>query len=1304
MKQTPSEHPCAASRLRRFGGYLAAAILLTQSATADTVHWAAQSGTGARYDSNVHFISATTGWFTAGTKVRKTTDGGANWVELNPSVGDGLTGIHFVDANTGWVSGYYGTLKKTTNGGASWSTQTPATGAHCWSVFALNSTLAWQAGSSGMLGRTTNGGSSWVGGEGNPAGNPGFGMYDVYFTDANTGYTVAGGNWSAKTVNGGAAWTQMTTGTTAQLYKVKFVNANVGWAVGANGTIIKTTNAGASWATQATGTTQTLTGVSFVDVNTGWVVGSNGTILHTVNGGTTWTAEASGVTAYLGDVHFVDAANGWVVGDSNTVLKYVQGTVTLIDDKFDDGNIATNTLGTGNGFISSGQSTNSTESGGFLNLDVPDSYLTRVYSSNSLDAVNPFQTTAAALTYKFGVVNRGADHHRLWIGYKSPGGSDHFYPNVGGQGLYLSVLQQNDAEDGWTNHGNLVAVSNTGVMTSLASWTWANPDALSGLKVKLTTTSTNYLIEFSEATGGVPTFVTGAAYGSLTGMGTISSNFNAAIHNQYWFDNGGGAKVDSILLQSGVTLTPPPANSAPTNITLSNSSIAENNTAGAQVGTLTATDADSGNTHTFTLVSGTGSTDNGAFSITGNALNITGSADFEAKSSYNIRIRATDSGPGNLLFEKQFTVNITDVNIPQTITFTNPGAHTFGDADFAVSATGGASGQPVTFSIVSGPASIAGDVLTITGAGSVTVRASQAGIADYSAAADVEQTFSVATAAQTISFGQLAAKTFGDAPFAVSATGGGSGEPVTFSIASGPASISGNLVTITGAGSVTVSASQAGSSNYAAATPVEQTFAVAKITQSITFTAPSIAGTSDTLTLNATGGASGNAVTLSVFSGPGSLAGNSLTFTGIGNVVVRASQAGTANYEAAANVDATINAVANAAPIAVDDAVVATTGTTIVYPLANDTDADGDVLTISAVSAGSVTIEDRTLIVPVGYTGTFSYTVSDGISSDTADVVVTAGTPVTARTRWTGLITDNTGAIVGRMNATRTAMGSFSSVVKVGTVTKVVKFRLVPEPNGTATVATAFGALTATEDAATGRLDISIAATSGGPITSSLRRSALTATAQRHNIALASIDAAIPGGGVMRVTQYATGFVVFNMTLPDGKTLSGKSDLADNGTFTLYNSVSKTTPVAYIGGELNLANLATTDVTGDLAWLKPAQVAAGIHQSGVNTVLTANGCIFAPGAVLPSGAVTLSLSGGNLAADLDIATTATAGKPALTTPSVAIWTAKTNGTFTTKVYRTPAIRVGGSGVYLPKSNSAWGYFPGTTLGGRIELK
>ena len=38
-----------------------------------------------------------------------------------------------------------------------------------------------------------------------------------------------------------------------------------------------------------------------------------------------------------------------------------------------------------------------------------------------------------------------------------------------------------------------------------------------------------------------------------------------------------------------------------------------------------------------------------------------------------------------------------------------------------------------------------------------------------------------------------------------------------------------------------------------------------------------------------------------------------------------------------------------------------------------------------------------------------------------------------------------------------------------------------------------------------------------------------------------------------------------------------------------------------------------------------------------------------------------------------------------------------------RVQRTPLNKVGGSCVYLPKSNSAWGFFPGTSVGGRIEL-
>jgi len=60
------------------------------------------------------------------------------------------------------------------------------------------------------------------------------------------------------------------------------------------------------------------------------------------------------------------------------------------------------------------------------------------------------------------------------------------------------------------------------------------------------------------------------------------------------------------------------------------------------------------------LVSGTGDTDNAAFTVSGNSLLLTGSANFEAKSSYSVRVRATDKG--GLIFEKSLVIAVTDMN------------------------------------------------------------------------------------------------------------------------------------------------------------------------------------------------------------------------------------------------------------------------------------------------------------------------------------------------------------------------------------------------------------------------------------------------------------------------------------------------------------------------------------------------------------------------------------------------------------------------------------------------------------------
>jgi hypothetical protein len=114
----------------------------------------------------------------------------------------------------------------------------------------------------------------------------------------------------------------------------------------------------------------------------------------------------------------------------------------------------------------------------------------------------------------------------------------------------------------------------------------------------------------------------------------------------------------------------------------------------------------------------------------------------------------------------------------------------------------------------------------LTGAGSCTVTASQAGNVNYNPAPDVSRTFAIAKAGQMITFGPLANKRYGAPDFRVSATAS-SGLAVSFA-ASGRCTVSAATVHLTGAGSCTVTASQPGDANHNAAPNVSRTFSIAR--------------------------------------------------------------------------------------------------------------------------------------------------------------------------------------------------------------------------------------------------------------------------------------------------------------------------------------------------------------------------------------------------------------------------------------------------------------------------------------------
>ncbi|WP_159250616.1 cadherin domain-containing protein, partial [Microcystis aeruginosa] len=114
----------------------------------------------------------------------------------------------------------------------------------------------------------------------------------------------------------------------------------------------------------------------------------------------------------------------------------------------------------------------------------------------------------------------------------------------------------------------------------------------------------------------------------------------------------------SVIVTIGTDETP--SNQAPTDLALSATTVNENVAPNTVIGTFSSTDPDTGNNFTYSLVTGTGDTDNSAFSIVGNQLQINNSPDFETKNSYSIRVKTTDQG--GLSFEKTLTIVVNNVN------------------------------------------------------------------------------------------------------------------------------------------------------------------------------------------------------------------------------------------------------------------------------------------------------------------------------------------------------------------------------------------------------------------------------------------------------------------------------------------------------------------------------------------------------------------------------------------------------------------------------------------------------------------
>ena len=237
------------------------------------------------------------------------------------------------------------------------------------------------------------------------------------------------------------------------------------------------------------------------------------------------------------------------------------------------------------------------------------------------------------------------------------------------------------------------------------------------------------------------------------------------------------------------------------------------------------------------------------------------------------------------LYEGSSTGTLVVNKAPQQLTFPTI-SNQIATATLSLNATGGGSGNPVVFSVVSGPAVLnAATTLTFTGAGTVNVAANQAGDANHLPAPQVTRSFAVTKATTSLTLSGLN-QVFDGTPRVVTASAGVPGVTVVVLYGS-------SLVPRINAGSYMITAS--------ITDPIYQgtvtgTLVVAKAPQVIQFNPETVQQATALVPLTATGGTSSNPVTFTVTAGPGVIEGSTLRFTDSGSVDVRASQAGGLNH------------------------------------------------------------------------------------------------------------------------------------------------------------------------------------------------------------------------------------------------------------------------------------------------------------------------------------------------------------------------------------------------------------------------
>ena len=192
-------------------------------------------------------------------------------------------------------------------------------------------------------------------------------------------------------------------------------------------------------------------------------------------------------------------------------------------------------------------------------------------------------------------------------------------------------------------------------------------------------------------------------------------------------------------------------------------------------------------------------------------------------------------------------------------------------------------------------------MVTLTGIGTVMLQASQPAATNYTSGS-ARISFNVAPESVPLTFASVPDQTYGAAPITVRASSISPG-PLTYSVLSGPARVAGvsgqgEAIALTGAGPVVLQVTQQPSGNYAGAT-AQTSFTILPEAPSLTFRPIATQTTSAQPVSLGVNTPSKGAVSFRVVSGPATVTGTVAHVTGVGTVVLEASQAAWSSFTAA---------------------------------------------------------------------------------------------------------------------------------------------------------------------------------------------------------------------------------------------------------------------------------------------------------------------------------------------------------------------------------------------------------------------